>query len=88
MKSNDEKESFIPNNMIRAGIMGSLEYAYGHLRAANKLYLEGYYQQSIPLGILSYEESSKAQFLFESLKNKQDIPQKEWEKITSHKFKL
>ena len=78
----------IPSDKVISGINLSLKNARDHLEASFQIYGKKYFQQAIPLSIISYEESSKANYLISFLWDKKDITDKEWKNVTQHKFKL
>ena len=86
---NDENnDAYIQSDKILGGIYSSLINAQDHADAAYHLYHKNWFQQSIPLSIISYEESSKADFLISFFNDKKHVTKDHWNDIKHHNFKL
>jgi len=70
------------------GLKLSIKYSKDLLRRSVKYYGNHDYQTSIPLGVLSIEESFKAHFLCYAIEKSKKITKNEWCDLKDHKFKL
>lgn len=78
----------IPPEKIRDGINLALLYSISLLNSSGELFNKRKYQQSIPLAILAYEESAKANWLLIHLEEKRGVTREDWKSLRDHKFKL
>jgi len=78
----------IPTEKIFNGINLALQHSVSLLNASGELFNNKKYPSSIPLAILSYEESAKASWLLKNLKEKRGITKEDWKSLVHHDFKL
>ena len=78
----------IPTEKILNGINLALQHSVSLLNASGELFNNKKYSSSIPLAILSYEESAKASWLLKTLEGDTGITKEDWKSLVSHDFKL
>jgi len=78
----------IPKANMLNGINLALQHSVSLLNASGELFNNKKYSVSIPLSILSYEESAKASWMLKKLQENTGITKKNWNSLIRHDFKL